>query len=256
MFCHSSGNNLAYVQHLVRVWSKHTPFSSWKKSLPPYFFRKKKLFAPFSISSKNSLMQSHENKYMYLLYASFANEHNRVTWKVKSWIFKFCSKKVFTLLFFSKKVFAPLSMVLARVLHKFWTVPNSQKFVPFYNKSIIKYPLIQWPFHTLFVFPLIVSQKIRVRNRRYSFSLQYVSIRLQTVVAQKTKIINETDNKLKNSKIRWRSKIKIMHHSITEQNKCICCFSKTCDNLRKSGHKIEKEGHQALSFYCRNFWIL
>ena len=62
---------------------------------------------------------------MYFLYVSYANEHTRVTWpnkdyflifknvffwKMKSWIFKFYSKKS-PPNFFRKKVFAPLNDV-------------------------------------------------------------------------------------------------------------------------------------------------
>ena len=134
---------------------------SWyQKSLRPLFCLKK-VFSPLFFVF-----------IMYILYVSHANEYIRVTWsnkdnflivknvfffwKMKSWIFKFCNKKVVDPNFFSKKsllplffffekkssphnfffekksvppiffqknYFAPLSIVPAWVPHKFWSVP-------------------------------------------------------------------------------------------------------------------------------------
>ena len=68
------------VQPLFLLEKKvFTPFLVAKKSSPPFYFWKK-LLAPFFISSKNGLMQSHENQSLYLLYVSYSNEHNRVAW--------------------------------------------------------------------------------------------------------------------------------------------------------------------------------
>ena len=64
------------------VWKKVfvSPFLVEKKVFAPLIFPKKNSSPPFFISSKRSHRYSYENEFMYLLYASYANQHTRVTW--------------------------------------------------------------------------------------------------------------------------------------------------------------------------------
>ena len=80
------------------------PFFSWKKSLPPNIFFRKTTIDYFLIF-KNGFFEKWS--------IGFSN---------------FTVKKIFApLIFFEKKVCAPLSIVPARVPDKFWPVPNSSQ---------------------------------------------------------------------------------------------------------------------------------
>ena len=81
-----------------------------KKSSPPYFFLKKSLRPPIFSWKKvfappNFFRINSSPPFLFLQKTALP----KVIWRMKSWILKFCSKKVFApLIFFEKKVFAPL----------------------------------------------------------------------------------------------------------------------------------------------------
>ena len=121
---------------------------SFKKVFGPLIFSGKNSKPPFLFSSKTSLKYSYENSYVFIvcIIRQWTHQSHFPQQRLLFNLQKFFLEKLLLLMFFEKslrplfsrkksldppnffrkKVFAHLSMVPARVPHKFWPVPYGE----------------------------------------------------------------------------------------------------------------------------------